>query len=1060
MFLTRANQIGKSFVISFLAHEGVEAFLNLFEGDAYAIVFSYQEESERLRYEAYSRKLDPKEPYIQIEIMANGLPFEENHEPLSIPQMAFYVYLFNLENELFQNDPEALKRIYAKDWLTLSHVEALNDDELMERAQARSDFMRYFLTDDFSDTSLVPSEKQWDLSLRITSDLFDRHHLSLELWDGNEKKIPITSLALFLERYGDEGTYEYRLKKYSLAHSLFQEPAKKVLAYLSNLLLGLPEYPTKEILLTTEQLSQILELYMGENIVYQGDNYYITKELKKAGFRYEENGDITFIPSLSLMKKSRYLSSKKEIILFDDLSGIITLYHFANSQSKKLMAFFLKHGDKDYAFVKDLVLKKVPYSLSLNEQNTTDDRLKITLYVDISEAGSLLFRSEYELFGHVVNKQDVMPNPIYGNAIQLYLSVLESLGGVERGIQEDQSKVLNFLQADLSLLKKRATLMLSEKLNKVKISHVSGLSLNLAHNGDWLSVSVKSNKFSLKQLETILSAYRKKKKFVLLSDNIILLSDPIVEELNRLKQKEKLDDKFEKHHLPFSEALRLQMQQENGILPFDTDDYFRNAFRQIASFAEQEVEIKPSLLKVLRPYQIHAIQWLATLHQNHLGGILADDMGLGKTLETISFLSTLKTSKPSLIIAPKSVLYNWEKEFHAWDPSLAVQVIDGNKERRNALVRSIDNKTPSFYITSYDSLRNDIALYKNKTFEVMITDEAQLIKNFSALKSKAVRDIHSISRFALTGTPIENSLTDLWSIFDFLMPGYLDSFNLFKQRYILAGNQVEARASLRKRITPFLLRRTKKEVLKELPKKSEEIVALTMDDEARMVYQANIEKAKNELNKAHDKTIMERDRFSSFNILPVLTMLREICVDPSVFIDGFEEISSKLLYVIDYAKSAILSGHKLLIFSSFARVLEHLGKLLKEEGIPSYYIHGETPAKKRLELASHFNAEDEVSIMLVSLKAGGTGLNLAGADVVIHLDPWWNLAAEEQATDRAYRIGQKRPVTVLKLICHDSIEERVLELQDLKKALYNDVIFSGERAISSLSEEDLNFLLS
>ena len=1043
-----------------MAHEGVESFLNLLERDAYAIVFSYQEETERLRYEAYSRKLNPKELYIRLEVLANGLPVEENNEPLSVPQMALYVYLFNLENELFQNDPQTLRGIYAKDYLTLSRVEPLTDGELMERAQARSDFMRYFLSDDFSDTSLPPSEGQWELSIHIVTDLFDHHHLSLELWDGNEKKIPIASLALFLERYADEGAYEYRLKKYSLSHSYFKESAQKVLSYLSNLFLGLPQYPTKEMLLTTDQLAQVFGLCTGENIVYQGDNYYITKEVKKAGFRYEENGDITFIPSLSLMKKSRYLSSKKEIILFDDLSGIITLYRFVNSQSKKLMSFFLKHRDKDYAFVKDLIAKKVPYSLSLNEEDTTDDRLKITLYVDLSEAGNLLFRSEYQLFGRIVNKQDVMPNPIYANAIQLYLSLLESLGGVECGVQEDQSKVLNFLQTDLSLLKKKATLMLSEKLSKVKISHVSGVSLSVAHDGDWLSLAVKSDRFSLEQLEAILSAYRKKKKFILLSDDIILLSDPVVEELNRLKQKEKLDEKLEKHHLPFSEALRLQMQQENGALSFDTDDYFRNAFRQIASFAEQEVEIKPSLLKVLRPYQRNAIKWLATLHQNHLGGILADDMGLGKTLETISFLSTLKTSKPSLVIAPKSVLYNWEKEFHAWDPSLTVQVIDGNKERRGTLIRSIENQVPSFYITSYDSLRNDIALYKNKTFEVMITDEAQLIKNFSALKSKAVRDIQSVSRFALTGTPIENSLTDLWSIFDFLMPNYLDSFNLFKQRYILAGNQVEARASLRKRITPFLLRRTKKEVLKELPKKSEEIVALTMDDEARMVYQANIEKARKELHKVPDKTMVERDRFSSFNILPVLTTLREICVDPSVFLDGFEETSAKLLYVMDYAKSAILSGHKLLIFSSFARVLEHLGHLLKEEGIPSYFIHGETPAKKRLELASSFNAEEEVSIMLVSLKAGGTGLNLAGADVVIHLDPWWNLAAEEQATDRAYRIGQKRPVTVLKLICHDSIEERVLELQDLKKALYNDVILSGERAISSLSEEDLNFLLS
>ncbi|MBR5750575.1 MAG: DEAD/DEAH box helicase, partial [Bacilli bacterium] len=341
-------------------------------------------------------------------------------------------------------------------------------------------------------------------------------------------------------------------------------------------------------------------------------------------------------------------------------------------------------------------------------------------------------------------------------------------------------------------------------------------------------------------------------------------------------------------------------------------------------------------------------------------------------------------------------------------------------------------------------------------------DEAQFIKNMHAKKTNAVKQINALHTIALTGTPIENSMADLWAIFDFLMPGYLDSFNIFKTRYILAGDQVKARGSLSRKITPFLLRRTKAEVLKDLPKKTTEIITLTMNDEARRYYDAVLVDTRNKIRqKREDPT--KGDKYSEkglFSVLPLLTRLREICVDPSAFLDGFSEESAKMAYALSYITIAVEAGHKVLVFSSFTKVLDHLTILLRESGVKSFYIYGATEADDRLSMAESFNTKNDVNVMLVSLKAGGTGLNLHGADIVVHLDPWWNVAAEEQATDRAYRIGQKRPVSVVKLICHNSIEEKVIQLQENKRELYNQVIKSGDEAISKLNIEDIKFLLS
>ncbi len=1062
MFISRAKERGEEIVNYYLSFGEVPSFLNDFNKGLYHIVYHYDEIKEKLIYEAFLTdfSLAKRAPYISISVSSNGLLDIENVNDSTDEEKALYVCLFQNENGL---NEEEMQKLYPNIYPILKDVPFLEDGEINNRRKLREEFLSIFNVGEdnqnVTNSSLKPSSGSWEVVLRLRKEN-DNFYCALELWDGNEKKLPVYQIVPFLNKYSEEREYSYNQSSYSLEHSLFLENGQRILKYLEIVARSSTDFISNEMLLSVDQFADILEIMLGENIYWNGTSYYVMKDIAKAGFKYKNNGEIDLIPQIKDNVHCQSLILKKCLVYFDDLSNVITIYHFANATSKKIFAFFIKHRLSDYSFVEDIFKKNVVLSSSLKEEENDVARFGIALYVDISENGALSFKSEYSLSGRKIAKKEAILNTSFATEINLYLAALSAVGGIEEGIQESQKESLKFLKSDLTLLKERAKVYLSKKLSSSKVTKMGDISLHIERHEDWLSLKVKSKQFSDAQLNLILNAYKKKQTYVLLGDNIILLDDPKIAEINDLKKKEKLGEDFTSSHLPMSEAFRLDSEYKNGQIALDEDVSLKEAFLEIKNFKDSDLEICEEITPSLRPYQKIAVLWLYTLYKNHLGGILADDMGLGKTLETIAFLYSIKSKKPFLIVAPKSVIYNWEKEFLKWKKDAKVQVIDGSKERRLEIISSIKEDENAAYITSYDSLRNDLSYYSKHKFEVLITDEAQLIKNFKTLKSKAVRNIHCVSKFALTGTPIENSMGDLWSIFDFLMPNYLNSYGVFKIRYVLAGNQQEARASLRKRISPFLLRRTKKEVLKELPKKETRVVTLTMDDESRMLYDSTLEKAKKELKDSKDKTSTTHDRFSAFSFLPVLTSLREICVDASSFFEGFKNLSSKMSYVIDYSKQSVSAGHKVLIFSSFTKVLDNVSQNLKENGLPSYYINGKIDAKDRLDLANKFNKEDDVSIMLVSLKAGGTGLNLAGADIVIHLDPWWNIASEEQATDRAHRLGQKRPVTVLKLICHNSIEEKVLLLQNYKKTLYDDLIKSGDNAISSLTEEDIAFLLS
>ena len=444
------------------------------------------------------------------------------------------------------------------------------------------------------------------------------------------------------------------------------------------------------------------------------------------------------------------------------------------------------------------------------------------------------------------------------------------------------------------------------------------------------------------------------------------------------------------------------------------------------------------------------------------GGILADDMGLGKTVQVLAFLLGLQEKREAdgkdcraLIVCPASLVYNWSREAKRFAPSLSVSVVAGLGPARKKDISGAAGK--GIVITSYDLLKRDIDEYKELSFDCCIIDEAQYIKNAGTQVAKAVKRIQAAVRFALTGTPIENRLSDLWSIFDFLMPGYLFSYKKFREELELpivqqADAQKEDR--LRRLTTPFILRRKKQQVLKDLPDKLEEIVYSRMGEEQRRLYTAHAERLRHELA----GTSREMFAKESIRYLAELTRLRQLCCSPALAYENYPGGDCKLETCLALAESAVQSGHKILLFSQFTQLLERLQPELEKRELRTMYLCGRHSKLQRREMVDAFQAGG-ADVFLISLKAGGVGLNLTAADVVIHYDPWWNVAAQNQAEDRAHRIGQERVVNVIRLVAEDTIEERILELQQRKAALAGTFLEGREIADSTLSREDMLELL-
>lgn len=629
-------------------------------------------------------------------------------------------------------------------------------------------------------------------------------------------------------------------------------------------------------------------------------------------------------------------------------------------------------------------------------------------------------------------------------------------------VLEEENLLYSFLQEALPELEELAGLYYSEDFNKVSINRAARVSpgVKLVSSG-LLELSLDYENISPQEFADILKSYKLKKKYYRMKNGSFLPLDnseiksvaELVEDLDISSNDIARGD----IQLPGYRALYIdQINREKG-LQIQRSSAFKTLVRELREPQESDYALPSSLQAHLRHYQENGFKWLKTLSAYGLGGILADDMGLGKTIQILSLLLSEKSedSLPSLVVAPTSLIYHWQDEAQRFAPSLQVIVISGTQSERMEILKSLDSC--DLAVTSYGLIKRDFEYYQDHSFQYCILDEAQNIKNPNTLVAKTVKQLQASRRFALTGTPMENSLTELWSIFDYLMPGYLLNHNKFKSRYelpIIKNQQPEAMQDLKRHIQPFVLRRLKKEVLQELPPKTENKMSSPMTAEQHKLYLAYLLQAQKDFQDEIQKNGFDR---SQIKILSILTRLRQICCHPSLFIENYGGGSGKLELLLEILNSAIDSGHRILVFSQFTGMLGLIKTQLEHASIPYYYLDGATPAEKRIKLVHFFN-EGRQKVFLISLKAGGTGLNLTGADVVIHYDPWWNPAVEDQATDRAYRIGQKNAVQVIKLISKDSIEEKIYELQQKKKALIDTVIQPGESFLNKMNQEDIRSL--
>lgn len=631
-------------------------------------------------------------------------------------------------------------------------------------------------------------------------------------------------------------------------------------------------------------------------------------------------------------------------------------------------------------------------------------------------------------------------------------------------ILEDEEKIVQLLNGGIEELNNMAEVYYSEEFKKIQIRTIGKINMGVRLNNgsNLLEFDFNIDDFDDEELQRLFHSIREKKKYYRLKNGDILKIDrDELVNVSKLMDDLSLDtSKFKEGvlDLPMNRALFVDnFLNERSVKDFQKSDRFKQLVDNITNPKEMDFKLDDDLDKVLREYQKFGFKWLKTLSRYGFGGILADDMGLGKTLQVLAFVKSERkdNKKPCLVVAPTSLIYNWKAEVDKFVSDLQVTVIHGLKAERNLLLRDAFDK--DIIVTSYGSLKRDIEHYRKMDFSYIFVDEAQHIKNPNTLNANSVKSLNAKGYFALTGTPVENSLTELWSIFDFIMPGYLMTHNNFVNKFekpIVHNNDKEAMNTLSRFIKPFVLRRLKSEVLKELPEKIESKVVTDMVQEQKKLYAAYLKQAQGEVAAELREKGIERSRIK---ILALLTRLRQICCHPAMFVENYNGGSGKLDTLLEIIGDSIDSGHRLLVFSQFTRMHDIIGKALKELGKGYFYIDGHTKAKDRIEMVNRFN-NGENELFLISLKAGGTGLNLTGADMVIHYDPWWNPAVEDQATDRAYRIGQSKAVQVFKIITKGTIEEKIYELQERKRGLINSIIKPGENLLTKLREEEIREL--
>ena len=567
------------------------------------------------------------------------------------------------------------------------------------------------------------------------------------------------------------------------------------------------------------------------------------------------------------------------------------------------------------------------------------------------------------------------------------------------------------------------------------------LDISQSRNG-YMSMKLNIEGVDSNEYRELFSSYKNNNRLYRMKNGAYLdLKDNDLEQAFKLIDILNIYNDFDNMKIPNNKAIYLEKLIEDEDLSFvNGSKYVSNVIKKFDKVKSKNYEIPKDLNATLRDYQVSGFEFFKTLSDYQFGGILADEMGLGKTIQTIAFLLSNKDKK-SIVITPTALIYNWKNELEKFAPTLKVGLLHAAKSERGKILDNIDNY--DVILTTYTTYKNDIDKYKNINFDYCIIDEAQNIKNPDAIITKAIKNVNAKVRFALTGTPIENNLMELWSIFDFIMPGYLYNKSKFKSIFVNNDKNI---IELKNLIKSFILRRTKKEVITELPDKIEQKIIIDLEKEHKRAYKGYVNLITRKIKENNQDNI---------TVFSYLTKLRQLCLSPELMVKNYQGKNSKLDVLINIINDS--SDQKILVFSQFTKVLEVIGKRLNEENISYSYLDGKTSAKDRVKLVEEFNTNNNKAF-LISLKVGGTGLNLTSANIVVHFDPWWNPAVEDQASDRAHRIGQKNVVNVIKLIAKGTAEERVINLQETKKELIEDVIngnLDNSSTLKNLSKDDI-----
>ncbi|MCD9025867.1 DEAD/DEAH box helicase [Cohnella silvisoli] len=630
-------------------------------------------------------------------------------------------------------------------------------------------------------------------------------------------------------------------------------------------------------------------------------------------------------------------------------------------------------------------------------------------------------------------------------------SFAKTESGYVLGDEEDEYDFLYHVVPQLEkLLQVYATSAVKARIHR---GHSSPkVTVEMDERTDWLEIKFNIEGIPDADIRGLLKSLEEKRKYYKLPSGALLpLEGTDFEEINRLMNGigiRKGDRNGTEFRLPVVRGLHLMDSDRHGNA-VRLGKSFRQLLDNMRNPDNLDFPVPDSLAPVLRDYQKYGFQWLKTLAHYRFGGILADDMGLGKTLQSIAFIVSVlpeirSQQLPAIIVCPASLMYNWYNELKKFAPEIRAVIADGGKTERSAVLKDVSGA--DVIITSYPLLRRDIELYAEPSFHTLILDEAQAFKNHATQTAQAVKEIQARYRFALTGTPVENAIEELWSIFDAVFP------ELFQGRR--AFNDL-TREVVAKRVRPFLLRRLKTDVLKELPEKIESLQASELLPDQKKLYVAYLAKLQKETLKHLNEDGFNKNRIK---ILAGLTRLRQLCCHPALFVEDYKGSSAKFEQLMEIVEECRSAGKRMLVFSQFTEMLGLIGKELSYQGVSFFYLDGKTPASERVELCNRFN-EGEKDLFLISLKAGGTGLNLTGADTVILYDLWWNPAVEQQAADRAHRMGQKNVVQVIRLVTQGTVEDKMYELQQRKKNLIDEVIQPGQEALSTLTENEIREIL-